>query len=80
MKDSNRVNLNVEGGSAAFVLFVVFLVLKLTNAIDWSWWWVTAPLWAPVALVLLLVILGGALVAGMLLLIVAIKAVFGKRR
>jgi hypothetical protein len=26
-------------------LFVVFLVLKLTNLIAWSWWWITAPLW-----------------------------------
>ncbi|QNJ59399.1 hypothetical protein PP997_gp39 [Gordonia phage BigChungus] len=26
-------------------LFLVFLVLKLTGVIDWSWWWVTAPLW-----------------------------------
>lgn len=33
-------------------LFLVFLVLKLTGAIHWSWWWVTAPLWAPVAFVL----------------------------
>jgi hypothetical protein len=32
------------------VLFVVFLVLKLTGNIDWSWWWITAPLWVPVAL------------------------------
>lgn len=29
------------------ILFVVFLVLKLTGTIDWSWWWVTAPLWIP---------------------------------
>ena len=27
------------------LLFLVFLVLKLTSVIDWSWWWVTAPLW-----------------------------------
>ncbi len=27
------------------VLFTVFLVLRLTETIDWSWWWVTAPLW-----------------------------------
>lgn len=27
------------------MLFVVFLVLKLTHYIDWSWWWVTSPLW-----------------------------------
>jgi hypothetical protein len=28
------------------------MVLKLTDNIDWSWWWVTAPLWIPVLLVL----------------------------
>jgi len=27
-------------------LFLIFLVLKLTDYITWSWWWVTAPLWA----------------------------------
>ena len=32
------------------VLFLVFLVLKLTDNIDWSWWWVTSPLWIPLAL------------------------------
>lgn len=36
------------------LLFIVFLVLKLTDYIDWSWWWVTAPLWVPVGLVLLI--------------------------
>jgi hypothetical protein len=30
------------------VLFLIFMVLKLTNYIDWSWWWVTAPLWIPI--------------------------------
>ncbi|MCY4132210.1 MAG: hypothetical protein OXF39_06140 [Nitrospira sp.] len=28
-----------------FWLFLLLTVLKLTNVIDWSWWWVTAPLW-----------------------------------
>ena len=27
-------------------VFIVFLVLKLVGTIDWSWWWVTCPLWA----------------------------------
>jgi len=31
------------------LLFVIFLVLKFCKAIDWSWWWVTAPLWMPIA-------------------------------
>ncbi len=34
------------------VLLIVFLVLKLTDLIDWSWWWVLAPLWIPAAVVL----------------------------
>ena len=32
------------------VLFIVFLILKLTGNIDWSWWWVTSPLWIPITL------------------------------
>lgn len=27
------------------LLFLTFLILKLCGVIDWSWWWVTAPLW-----------------------------------
>ncbi len=38
------------------ILFVVFLILKLTGYIDWSWWWVTAPLWIPFAIVLVFMI------------------------
>lgn len=34
------------------VLFIVFLVLKLVGVIGWSWWWVTAPLWIPLGLIL----------------------------
>lgn len=34
------------------LLFITFLVLKLTDVIDWSWCWVTAPLWIPLALLL----------------------------
>jgi hypothetical protein len=28
-------------------LFLVFLVLKLGHVINWSWWWITSPLWIP---------------------------------
>jgi len=41
------------------VLFLVFLVLKLTGNIDWSWWWVTSPLWIPITLgVIVLCVIG----------------------
>lgn len=33
------------------LLTVLFIGLKLTNYIDWSWWWVFAPLWIPLAVV-----------------------------
>ena len=33
------------------------ITLKVFNFVDWSWWWVLAPFWVPIALVLLLVIL-----------------------
>ena len=35
------------------VLFTVFLVLKLTDVVDWSWWLVTAPLWVQFVIVFL---------------------------
>ena len=44
-------NESKSGGlGIGMILFIVFLVLKLTNVIDWSWWWVTSPLWIPFAL------------------------------
>jgi hypothetical protein len=46
MKQNSSSGIGLTG-----VLFVVFLVLKLTGNIDWSWWWVTSPIWIPVALV-----------------------------
>jgi hypothetical protein len=39
-----------SGMGIGMILFIVFLVLKLTGTIDWSWWWVTSPLWIPLAL------------------------------
>lgn len=27
------------------IVFVVFLILKLLGILNWSWWWITAPLW-----------------------------------
>jgi hypothetical protein len=34
---------------AEVFLGAIFIGLKLDGAITWSWWWVTAPLWAPIA-------------------------------
>lgn len=50
-----------SGIGLGVILFVVFLVLKLTGVIDWSWWWVTAPLWAGLAVGIVII---GVLVLG----------------
>ena len=42
------------GIGIGMVLFLIFLVLKLAeigSVANWSWWWVTSPLWIPIALV-----------------------------
>jgi hypothetical protein len=39
------------------ILFLIFLTLKLTDNIQWSWVWVFAPLWIPIVIVGLAVVL-----------------------
>lgn len=34
----------------AGLLTIVFIVLKLTKVIAWSWWWVLSPIWISLAL------------------------------
>ncbi|UWJ04752.1 hypothetical protein CUB19_gp34c [Stenotrophomonas phage CUB19] len=50
-----------SGGGIGFggLLTIVFIVLKLTGYINWSWWWVLSPLWIGFALFIL--IFGAAL-------------------
>jgi hypothetical protein len=34
------------------MITLILVILKLTGVIDWSWVWVTSPIWIPIALVL----------------------------
>lgn len=47
-------NTSKGGVGVCTVLFLIFLVLKLTGTIAWSWWWVCAPIWIPIALVVII--------------------------
>jgi len=38
------------------LLTVVFITLKLLGKIDWSWWWVLAPVWGSVALIITILV------------------------
>lgn len=52
-------NNNSSSGGIGFcgLLTIVFIALKLTNYIDWSWWWVLSPLWIPFIIVCVIVFL-----------------------
>lgn len=39
------------------LLAIVFIVLKLTKVITWSWLWVLAPIWIPIGISLLYLVL-----------------------
>lgn len=49
-------NSGASAGGIGFVgvLTIVFIVLKLLEKIDWSWWWVLSPLWIEAALILVI--------------------------
>lgn len=38
-------------------LAILFIGLKLGHVIDWAWYWVLAPLWGPLALIVAVVAL-----------------------
>ena len=43
------------------LLAIVFITLKLTGVISWSWLWVLAPIWIPMAIAGVLLLLLGIL-------------------
>jgi hypothetical protein len=49
----------VSGGGGGFLglLALLFIFLKLTGKLTWSWWWVTCPLWAPLAILIVVIVL-----------------------
>jgi hypothetical protein len=37
--------MKTSGVGLTGLLGLIFVVLKLTGVINWSWWWVTLPFW-----------------------------------
>jgi len=62
---SGKQTSSSSSGGISFwgVVTIALIVLKLMGYIDWSWWWVLAPMWL------------GALVVLGLLLIAAVLAI-----
>ena len=53
MSESNSTN--TSGISFCGLLTILFIGLKLTGYIGWSWWWVLSPMWIPASVLLLVV-------------------------
>jgi len=53
MADNKKSN---TGVGFCGLLAIAFIVLRLCKVISWSWWWVLSPIWIPLALVILLLI------------------------
>ncbi len=56
MSGNVKVN-NTSGIGFTGLLAIVFITLKLTGYIDWSWWWVLAPIWMPFVLVMVIIVI-----------------------
>jgi hypothetical protein len=57
----NQQTVRASGGiGMGGALFLLFLGLKLTGHIDWSWWWITAPLWIPLGIIVAIFMVFGA--------------------
>ena len=67
--NENNTTIKTSGGiSFAGLLTIVFIVLKLTGVISWSWVWVLAPIWI------------GAIVSIIVTLIIVVIAIALKER
>lgn len=69
-----------SGGGIGFfgLLAVLFIGLKLTGHITWSWLWVLSPLWLPLACVIGFVAVGLTLAFLLALLVELVKRLTSK--
>ena len=60
MSANNVSSSSSSGIGFSGLLTILFVALKLTGQIDWSWWWVTSPLWIGAAVVVLILLIAAA--------------------
>ena len=73
MSNKTEVSASSSGGIGfAGLLTILFIGLKLTGYIDWSWWWVLSTLWIGFALAIVFILI--AIIAA------AIVSAPGRRR
>ena len=53
-------NKNIQIGCVtplSVIVFLAFFFAKIYDKIDWSWWWVFSPLWIPMLLVIVFLLI-----------------------
>ena len=68
----NKITLRAP--SFMSLLFLLFLYLKLTGHIAWSWWIVTLPLWGGIAILLTII----AILLTIMVIVVGVSALINK--
>lgn len=65
--ETNRTGIGFAG-----ILTIIFVLAKIFDKIDWSWWWVFSPIWIPAGIIV------GCLSIGIFLsfIIALISAIF----
>ena len=50
---------STSSGGLSFTgaLTILFIGLKLTNVITWSWWWVLSPIWISLSIALFILLI-----------------------
>jgi len=58
----SNFNSSSQSGGIGFVglLTILFIALKLTGYIAWSWWWVLSPLWISALFLVVVILIVGA--------------------
>ena len=65
------MKINTNSINFSGLLTIVFIVLKLTDYIHWSWWWVLSPLWISAAIAVFFIVI--------ILLFLILSAIYGKK-
>ena len=53
---SNKSSSRIGGDYFFTLLAILFIALKLLDKIQWSWWWVLAPIWLPITITIAIVV------------------------
>lgn len=56
MIENKTKNSSIGIGTIIFLIFLVMKLGKIGEVANWSWWWVTAPLWIPMVFILIVLL------------------------